>query len=101
MANSSIESIMNRKWRTSVISPFAANVVFSLYQCPSNTWKIRTLVNEVEMQLPGCDSTYCPLEQFLAQYNTPLQCPYCTMCYSVDSLQAEDACVCPMANKRK
>jgi len=100
MADSDLNFIVNRKWRSSVISPFAANVAFSLYRCetaqPEPQWLVRTMINEVEIKMPGCGgSIYCPYEQFIAQYEHALTCNYCAICFS-DSASSNQ-CVCPVA----
>jgi multiple inositol-polyphosphate phosphatase / 2,3-bisphosphoglycerate 3-phosphatase len=59
--------IQNRVYRTSVISPFAANIAFLLYNCSSssnlNDYRVKLLHNEMEILFPG-DQRSCK-NQFL------------------------------------
>merc|ERR1712000_570456 len=71
---------MGRQWRSSTISPFAGNVRTILYNCQSS-FKLKLLVNEKEVLLPGCSSVYCDLDQVASLYEPDLQCPFFEMCY--------------------
>lgn len=53
---------LHRKWRLSLINPFAANIEFLLYNC-NQEYFVRTFLNERDLQLPICDSMFCPLEK--------------------------------------
>lgn len=56
---------LNRSFRTSHIAPFLANMAFELYRCTTtNTYKIRALLNEQPIVLPGCDEQACDLEMW-------------------------------------
>lgn len=68
----------NRKFKTSDISPYSANVAFVLYACDdlshsvtdaSRTFMIQLQVNEKPMNIPGCDSLMCPYEQARKVYS--------------------------------
>ncbi|KYQ96649.1 multiple inositol polyphosphate phosphatase [Tieghemostelium lacteum] len=64
MANSTAEQIANRKFRTSIISPYASNIGFFLLDCGEEGFKIKIEHNELAIQIPGCDSLYCDYSQF-------------------------------------
>ena len=56
-----------------------------LYNCtgeddPHMSFKIKTLVNEKEMTLPGCESLYCPLERVKQIYAQYLGCDFNSLC---------------------
>lgn len=66
----------NRAFRTSTIAPFSANVGFALYACqPSdgvkrNSFKVKLMVNEKPVQIPGCSSMLCPYAAVRQNYKT-------------------------------
>eukprot|EP01118_Nematostelium_gracile_P011683 TRINITY_DN4181_c0_g1_i4.p1 TRINITY_DN4181_c0_g1~~TRINITY_DN4181_c0_g1_i4.p1 ORF type:complete len:272 (-),score=80.52 TRINITY_DN4181_c0_g1_i4:21-836(-) len=70
--------IESRKWRSSKISPFAANLALVLYNCTDGP-KVKVLHNEVEQQLPGCE-LYCPFEQFKGLYQQYLDQDFDALC---------------------
>lgn len=45
----------NRQWKTSVISPFAANIAIVRYTCPT-TDQVKLFLNEKVLHLDGCKS---------------------------------------------
>ncbi|XP_043251459.1 multiple inositol polyphosphate phosphatase 1-like [Colletes gigas] len=51
----------NRKWRTSHLVPFAANIAAVFYRCDSSN-KVRFYLNEKPLYLEGCDSGVCDWE---------------------------------------
>uniref|UniRef100_A0A2N9GRX3 Multiple inositol polyphosphate phosphatase 1 n=1 Tax=Fagus sylvatica TaxID=28930 RepID=A0A2N9GRX3_FAGSY len=56
-----------RNWRGSIVAPFAGNNMLVLYSCPANSsskYFVQVLHNEDPIQLPGCDSDFCPFEVF-------------------------------------
>ena len=68
------EDMLDRKFKTSHIAPYSANVGFILYVCDSeegdgNTFTLQLLVNEEPMLIPGCDSMLCPYEQVREMYS--------------------------------
>jgi multiple inositol-polyphosphate phosphatase/2,3-bisphosphoglycerate 3-phosphatase len=86
-ANSSLECIQNRKWRTSVISPYAANLAFILYECNSTStanasqYLVKLIHNEKEMFIPGCENNiYCPYTTFKSKYLSALDCDFEKLC---------------------
>ena len=81
MASASDKEREDRKWRTSLISPFAANAQLILYQCGEKNYKVASKVflvmysfhkvklmwNEAEVIIPGCeDNLYCDWDVFKA-----------------------------------
>ena len=68
-----------RSFRTSVVAPMAANIVASLHACDgsegggSEAWRVRFMLNERELVMPGCDgAVYCGLETLRAHHSGPL-----------------------------
>jgi len=57
--------MMGRRWRTSTLGPFAANVAFVLQKCEGDQMKVGLWVNEVLTIIPGCQEVWCGLEEFL------------------------------------
>lgn len=67
-------------WRSSLISPFSANIQFILYNCSSTEnagsgidYRLLSLLQERPVVVRGCASDLCPLDQFLAQYRSSQQ----------------------------
>lgn len=79
-ADSTQEEIENRKWRTSIISPFAANLMFVLYKCDAGDFRVKLLHNEVEYLIPGCDAIDCTYTQFKKVFNTALNYNFTKVC---------------------
>ncbi|KAN0041733.1 hypothetical protein ACTFIV_004279 [Dictyostelium citrinum] len=64
-ANSTTEQIENRRFRTSVVSPYASNIGMFLFDCGNDDgFKILVEHNELPVLVPGCDEIYCDYEQF-------------------------------------
>ncbi|XP_060522505.1 multiple inositol polyphosphate phosphatase 1 [Cylas formicarius] len=59
-----------RRWRTSVISPFAANLVAVLHQCSvGDPYKVAFYLNEVPVDdIPGCAVGLCDWEAFKGRF---------------------------------
>ncbi|KAI9109044.1 hypothetical protein K1719_019999 [Acacia pycnantha] len=59
-----------RKWRGSIMAPFAGNNMLALYSCPAthkstSTYFVRLLHNEHPIPMPACHgSDFCPFEVF-------------------------------------
>lgn len=98
MADWTPEMIANRKFRTSEISPFAANVQAILYHCSSDSsdWRVKFLVNEKEVLIPGCPDVYCPFDQLLGLLLVPLECDYQELCFP-DAHPCDDYCAAKAA----
>mmetsp|Transcript_4976 Transcript_4976/g.12383 ORF Transcript_4976/g.12383 Transcript_4976/m.12383 type:complete len:355 (+) Transcript_4976:218-1282(+) len=74
--------IAKRKWRTSIVSPFATNLLFNLYHCAeSDQFLIQGLHDEREIIFPGCGGVYCPYEQFKQSYAEPLAYNFAELCF--------------------
>ncbi|XP_053996568.1 multiple inositol polyphosphate phosphatase 1-like [Hylaeus anthracinus] len=48
----------SRKWRTSYLVPFAANIAAVFYRCDSSN-KVRFYLNEKPLDVEGCDGSVC------------------------------------------
>ncbi|KAK4279110.1 hypothetical protein QN277_016865 [Acacia crassicarpa] len=66
-----------RKWRGSIVAPFASNNMLILYSCPSadtstSGYFVRVLHNEHPIPMPACHgSDFCPFEVFKEKVVTP------------------------------
>jgi len=77
--NSSPEFIAGRHWNSSWISPFAANVMFVLYECDNNghvQHYVKALHNEREIVIPGCDDIYCEWREFKEIFASYFNCDF-------------------------
>ncbi|KAL4127799.1 hypothetical protein PRIC2_006798 [Phytophthora ramorum] len=70
-ANASLSDIASRGFRSSILSPFAANVEFRLFKRTSNDgeYYVQILVNEKEDIIPGCGRVFCKLSQLEKQWH--------------------------------
>lgn len=74
-----------RSWRTSVITPFSANMVFVLYRCQESPdevakFKILAAVTEQPVKLGGCKDTDCNSQRFFNTYNNMHDCDLNRVC---------------------
>jgi len=69
-----------RVFRSSVVSPFSANVVFVLYACADGEFLVKLLVNEKEELIPGCTDTYCPYNTAKAVLKHTMECQFDKEC---------------------
>lgn len=66
-----------RKWRGSMVAPFAGNNMLVLYSCPAtnkstSSYFVRVLHNEHPIPMPACHgSDFCPYEVFKERVITP------------------------------
>ncbi|KAG7400725.1 PHOsphatase [Phytophthora boehmeriae] len=69
-ANATQADIASRGFRTSVLSPFAANIETRLFRRKTNRGElyVQILVNEKEAKIPGCDRLFCKLSQLEKQW---------------------------------
>ncbi len=77
--NSPPNFIASRNWNASWISPFAANVMFVLYECEKNgdtRYYVKTLHNERELVVPGCDDVYCEWSAFTKLFSGYFNCEF-------------------------
>lgn len=71
----------SRKWKTSVISPFAANVAVVKYKCPNES-KVKFFLNERVLKLDWCSSDgICDWSNVQSKYshfkNAQCEISYC------------------------
>lgn len=59
-----------RKFKTSILSPFASNIAIVKYDCPSDPkrYKIQFFLNERPMNFEWCNIGLCDLEQVIEKY---------------------------------
>lgn len=92
---------MDRKWRSSFIDPFTANLALVLFRCngsgsnPGHDYKLMAFVQEHPVALPGCDDLLCPMETVLRTYAQMADaCDVATICCSKrrhgDEMEEED-----------
>ncbi|KND03070.1 uncharacterized protein SPPG_02135 [Spizellomyces punctatus DAOM BR117] len=71
----------DRVFRTSHIAPFMANMAFELHQCSgSNKFKVRALLNERPIILPGCTEEACDLDVWEAALGDLVGCDIDAVC---------------------
>ncbi|KAL3674765.1 hypothetical protein V7S43_000695 [Phytophthora oleae] len=65
LANATNADIESRRFRTSILSPFAANIEFHLYKRKSSggEFYVEILINEKEVPIPGCGRVLCKLSE--------------------------------------
>ena len=57
----------SRDWRSSILSPFSANFVFTLYKCQGDTgspYRVLTTLQEEPIVIRGCSTAFCPFSNF-------------------------------------
>ncbi|GAM28312.1 hypothetical protein SAMD00019534_114880 [Acytostelium subglobosum LB1] len=79
-ANLTAQQISNRLWRSSIISPYAANIAFYLFNCGDDQYKIRVDHNEVGVLIPGCDDLYCNYTLFKSLFPEAMAFNWTTYC---------------------
>lgn len=60
--------LQDRKWRSSFIAPFTANLALVLYDCGTER-KVVAFHNEKPVKLNDCPEILCPFEKFYKTYN--------------------------------
>ncbi|CAI5744229.1 unnamed protein product [Peronospora destructor] len=64
LSNATDVEIASRGFRTSILSPFAANLEFRLFKTKSTQeFFVQILVNEKEIPIPGCGRVFCKLSK--------------------------------------
>lgn len=53
------ENIHYLSWRSSILSPFSANIALSLYQCPKHDFKMVVALNERPIVIDRCQDVIC------------------------------------------
>jgi len=80
-----------RKWRTSHLGPFGANIAFVLQKCEEETkWRVGLWVNEVLTLIPGCGELWCKMEHFLKAFPEIDDCDFEAVCRNNDSKEFID-----------
>ena len=88
----------DRKFRASLISPFAANLAFILHKCDSHedrgdsleSFQLQLLVNEKPTKFPFCDTDLCPYSVVRQQYSYYINdCDLASMCRLQESNKDE------------
>jgi len=76
--------MMSRRWRTSTMGPFGANVAFVLEKCEEEeqgvVWRVGLWVNEVLTIIPGCEEAWCRMEEFLEIFPQIENCDFDNIC---------------------
>ncbi|CAG8615711.1 3791_t:CDS:2 [Funneliformis mosseae] len=90
--NATFDEISNRKFKTSEICPFAANVYFEIYTCASDKYTffykkkheestvVQVVVNEKPVVVPGCGSKFCEWNKFKELFSDNLDCDFEKIC---------------------
>ncbi|CAH0515479.1 unnamed protein product [Peronospora belbahrii] len=64
LSNATDTAITSRGFRTSILSPFAANLQFRLFETKTtHDFFVQILVNEKEIPIPGCGRVFCKLSK--------------------------------------
>jgi len=79
-ANLTKDLIETRKFRTSIISPYASNVGFFLFDCGDEGFKLRVEHNEMPVLIPGCDNVLCNYTQFRESFKDVLEFDWNSYC---------------------
>ncbi|XP_069995510.1 multiple inositol polyphosphate phosphatase 1-like [Penaeus vannamei] len=70
-----------RLWRTSKFASYGSNLAFVLSSCGETGWWVSALLNEVNIQLPGCYTPYgCPWDRFVESYGFLQNCDFPNLC---------------------
>jgi len=75
----------NRQYRSSMVLPNGAYFAAVVHKCPkkqpgSSGLKVLTLWQETPIVIDGCDSEFCSMEQFLANYENKFETCDLAMC---------------------
>ncbi|XP_076103926.1 multiple inositol polyphosphate phosphatase 1-like [Mytilus galloprovincialis] len=72
---------INRKFSSSEITPFSANIAFSLYRCGANQkHAFKIFVNEDPVNIPACGGTVCAYSDVKSYYKELAQCDFDKIC---------------------
>jgi len=87
--NTDEATLKTRKWRTSIMATYAANLAFTLYQCPSD-YLVEVQLNEGQVAFEKCNNqVFCPLSQFKSMFNFINQCDFHTICETDKALKIQ------------
>jgi len=81
------KQVEERKWKGSLVSPFAANIAMVTYNCSTSTtprdYRVQLLQNEMPINFPGCaDSSLCPFNVLKKLYSSQLAINFDKLCFS-------------------
>jgi len=72
--------LATRQYKSSIVSPFAANVAMGLYNC-SGHYKVKLSHNEQDVPFPSCNGAmYCPYNTLKQHFASALDCPFDQLC---------------------
>ncbi|XP_060078302.1 multiple inositol polyphosphate phosphatase 1-like [Ylistrum balloti] len=74
----------DRHFRASIILPFSANLVITLYKCGTD-YMVKMLVNEEEVDIPACGASMCPYRTVKEHYRQFINCDYDDICENSDT----------------
>ncbi|KAL1923397.1 uncharacterized protein VTP21DRAFT_8377 [Calcarisporiella thermophila] len=84
-ANWTKEDRERRKFRGSIISPFAANLIFELYNCANDGKVIQAYVNEQRVEIPNCKGV-CKIDNFKQILGDKFECNFNKICENKDAM---------------
>lgn len=67
------DRMANRKWRTSEICPFTANLAAVKYHCHDDTdavYKVKFFLNQKPLEFDWCDKGLCKLQDVMEKYRS-------------------------------
>ncbi|XP_033732254.1 multiple inositol polyphosphate phosphatase 1-like [Pecten maximus] len=73
-----------RQFRSSVILPFSANLVTTMYKCGTD-YMVRMMVNEEEVDIPACGAPMCPYTVMKEHYKHFVNCDFDKVCENLDT----------------
>lgn len=83
LRSDNVMEMMDRRWRTSYLGPFGANVAFVLQKCEEEQeilWRVGLWVNELLTIIPGCGDLWCKMEEFLEAFPDIDTCDFEAIC---------------------
>ncbi|OQS04531.1 ankyrin 2,3/unc44 [Thraustotheca clavata] len=81
-ASLSYDELKQRTYKVSNISPFAANLMFHLYECPTTPeYRIQLLVNEDPLPLSYCrEKVFCTMQELEIAYDEAMKYDFQKQC---------------------
>lgn len=77
LLSTNYEEMRDRKWRTSILDPFASNIIVALYEC-DGVQKVTFFINEIPMVVEKHGCTLCPWETIEKMFDSIVSSPECT-----------------------
>lgn len=77
LLSSNFDDMRNRQWKSSYLSPFAANIMAVLYECHGKK-HVTFFINEVPMLVKKYGCTLCPWELIDNMFDPIVSSPSCT-----------------------